>query len=353
MQNSGIGSTQQGQGEARPNHNFIGNRRLHSATSTYPNHIHISSTRVMICSTSSAAHGILLVETLQRLTHICPQPSPAATAPVNLSWKTRLFKLRTFSSSVFWCLSQSPSLFPSFFFYGFPYRLFDFLFISIISFQIFPCPFLPDLPAFSLARLRFGSETRSSGAAASGVHHVQELGREAELGQPEVTEVTEVVELDTVDTVDTVEDFQDFERSKNSRSFRSLRSGASLTWGSVIRLRISWPINLLRILWILWLRLLLGLFPFELRNWAIADCQRHLGAQPRPQQHSLGNAWDNLNRTVKCLVSSNKLSKCVEDLQFLAWVPLQSAASALPTPLILVWLALRLKKHMSQRPMAS
>lgn len=87
------------------------------------------------------------------------------------------------------------------------------------------------METFSLARLHFGSETRSSGAA-SGVHRVQELGREAELGQPEVTEVAEVIELG----VDRVEERRERrerrERSKNSRSFR--RSlGASLTWANV------------------------------------------------------------------------------------------------------------------------
>ena len=100
--------------------------------------------------------------------------------------------------------------FPFPFFCGFP----SILFFSVIFVHFFSNLCL-SLPAFTLARLRFGSQTRSSGATASGVQRV-ELGREAELGQPEVIKLG-------VDRVDTVA----AERSKNSRSFRSL--GASLT----------------------------------------------------------------------------------------------------------------------------
>ena len=173
------------------------------------------------------------METLQRLTHIChicPQPSPAAIGPVNLSWQICLCQ-----NFDFVCLSMSfsiPFSFPPSFFH-FPILLWfsmvfpPFVSFWLISFLIFLCL---SLPAFSLARLHFGSETRSSGAAASGVHRVQELGREAELGQPEVAEVAEVIELG----VDRVEERRERrerrERSKNSRSFR--RSlGASLTLG--------------------------------------------------------------------------------------------------------------------------
>lgn len=89
---------------------------------------------------SSAAHGILLVETLQRLTHICPQPSPAAIGPVNLSWQVCLCQ-----NFLFVCLSMSFSP-PSFF--HFPILLWFslhsflsclFLFYSTLSLSFSSC----------------------------------------------------------------------------------------------------------------------------------------------------------------------------------------------------------------------
>ena len=294
---------QQGQGEARPNeyyNNFVAYSDL-LRSSTYNPY-----TRVMISFAllaSSAAHGILLVETLQRLTHICPQPSPAAIGPVNLSWQICLCQ-----NFLFVCLSMSfsiPFSFPPSFFhfpillYGFPsIRFFFAHFVSNLSLSFSSCLQLgtsalrerdqkqrsgqrgPPRPG---ARPRGGTRTARSRRS----HRTR--SRQSRGAQRAQRALQELAIFSAISG--------GFSHLRKIRKHKALplkpRVIPDSTQGQLDQLDQLLSIS------ILWLRLLLGqTFPFELRNWAIANCQRHLGAK-RPQQHSLGNAWDNLNRTAK------------------------------------------------------